>query len=416
MHPVSARTPVTTHNERPSLPSPPVRASGVLAWLMAAHFTNDMYGNYLPALLPLLADVHHLTLSRAGLLISLYTVTGSLLQPIFGYLADSARLRAVSAGGLALAGLGGGLLGIAPTYTALVFVTMLQGMGTAAFHPQSSSLVHGLSGARQGTRMATYIMAGQAGFALSPLIAATVAVRAGLPWVIVTAVPAVTLAVVLARISQWDQRTTDHHGQLRLREDLRQNARGLIRLMALIMSRSILSYAMLALLPFLFKHRGLPATQGAAALTAMLLTGALGGVVSGYLSDRYGRRSVLFVSFLLASPLFLAAVHTNGMATVLFLALGGGVLLGSSSLLTVEAQGLMPAHAGVAAGMMLGVSMGIGGLLVGPVSALAQALGIIPVLTVISLLPLPGSILTLSLTRRAHTVAAGSPHGEPLEA
>jgi hypothetical protein len=49
--------------------------------------------------------------------------------------------------------------------------------------------------------------------------------------------------------------------------------------------------------------------------------------------------------------------------------------------------------------MMLGVSMGIGGLLVGPVSALAQTFGIIPVLVVVSLLPLPGSLLTLSLAR-----------------
>ncbi len=376
---------------------------------MAAHFTNDMYGNYLPALLPLLADVHHLTLGRAGLLISLYTVTGSLLQPIFGYLADSARFRAVSAVGLGMAGLGAGLLGLAPTYTALVLLTMLQGMGTAGFHPHSSSLVHGLSGARRGTRMAIYIMAGQAGFALSPLIAATVAVRAGLPWLVLTAVPAVTLALVLTRISPWDQPVPTRSGQNPLREALRQNARGLIRLMSLVMSRSTLSYAMLALLPFLFRHRGLPATQGAAALTAMLLAGAVGGVIGGYVSDRYGRRLVLFASFLMASPLFLAAIHTNGTATVVFLALGGGVLFGSSSLLTVEAQSLMPAHAGVAAGMILGVSMGIGGLLVGPVSALAQTFGIVPVLTVVSLLPLPGSLLTLSLTKNPDTEAAGSP-------
>jgi len=43
------------------------------------------------------------------------------------------------------------------------------------------------------------------------------------------------------------------------------------------------------------------------------------------------------------------------------------------------------------------VSMGVGGLLVGPISALAQAYGIIPVLTAVSLLPLPGSLMTLSL-------------------
>ena len=73
--------------------------------------------------------------------------------------------------------------------------------------------------------------------------------------------------------------------------------------------------------------------------------------------------------------------------------------------MTVEAQSLLPSHASLAAGLMIGVSMGIGGLVVGPVSALAQAFGIIPVLMAVSLLPIPGSILTLSLSRPANASA-----------
>lgn len=380
--------------------------SGALVWLMVAHFTNDLYGNYLPALLPLLSDVHRMSLGRAGLLISISTITGSLLQPVFGYIADSNRLRAVSAVGLTCSALGMSLLGVAPSYLWLALLTVLYGVGTAAFHPQSTGLVHHLSGPRKGTRMATYIMTGQAGQALGPLCAAFVAVRAGLPWVALTAVPALLVSMALVRAVPWHW-GAPHRSNVSagLRDALRQNVGGLARLMALIMSRAALSQCMLALLPFLYRARGAPATTGAAAITAMILSGALGGVVSGYLSDRYGRRLVLFVSFALASPLFLAAIWSSGPATIIFLALGGGALLGSSSMVTVEAQSLLPAHASMAAGLMMGVSMGIGGLLVGPVSAMAQAFGIIPVLTVVSLLPLPGSILTLSL--------AGATPGSP---
>lgn len=377
-------------------------ASGALVWLLLAHFTNDMYSNYLPALLPVLADTHRMTLGRAGFLISIATITGSLFQPVFGYIADNTRLRTVAAAGLACSALGSALVGIAPSYAVLVLVTVLHGVGTAAFHPQSAGFIHLLSGTRKGMTMAAYIMAGQAGQALGPLLAAYVAVRAGLPWVVVTVVPAMLVALTLLRVVPWEARL--HHGRgaaAGLRLALREHAGSLARLMALIMSRASVLHVMLALLPFLYKARGAPATEGAAAITVMILSGAIGGMIAGYLSDRYGRRRVLFVSFAIASPLFLGAIVSTGPLTIVLLSLGGAALLGSSSLVTVEAQGLMPAHASTAAGLMLGVSMGVGGLLVGPISVLAQAFGIIPVLTVVSLVPLPGSLLTLTL--------AGSP-------
>ena len=389
--------------------TPAAAASGALAWLMVAHFTNDLYNNYLPALLPLLADVHRLSLGRAGLLISISTITGSLLQPVFGFIADKTRLRVVASAGLACAALGSVLLGVAPSYLWLVLVVMLHGVGAAAFHPQSAGFVHLLSGNRKGTRMAIYIMAGQVGQALGPLAAAFVAVRAGLPWVALTVVPALLVSLALVRVVPWHWRVSQRPGaSAGLRDALRRNLGALARLMGLIMSRATVLHSMLALVPFLYRARGAPVTEGAAALTAMILAGALGGMVGGYLSDRYGRRLVLLVSFALATPLFLAAINSSGPATMILLALGGGVLFGSSSLVMVEAQSLLPAHASMAAGLMLGVSMGIGGLLVGPVSALAQAFGIIPVLTVVSLLPLPGSILTLSLAPATAGPSEGS--------
>lgn len=390
-------------------PARAAAASSALAWLMFAHLTNDLYANYLPALLPLLAEAHGFGLGQAGLLFSIATVSGSLLQPAFGYLADHARLRVLTPLGLAAAALGSALLGVAPSYLWLAVATVVHGLGMAAFHPPSAGLVHQLSGPRKGARMATYIMAGQIGQALSPLCAALVAVHVGLPWVALTVVPALIVSAALARVIPWEWRAAQRsETPVSLRETLRQNLGGLTRLMGLILSRSIVVHAMLALLPFLYRYRGAPATAGAAAITAMILSGAFGGMIAGYLSDRYGRRLTLFVSFGLATPLFLAAILSTGPVSIVFLVLGGGALFGSSSLVTVEAQSLLPAYASVAAGLMMGVGLGIGGVLVGPISALAQAFGIIPVLTAASLLPLPGSLLTLSLARQGKATEHGN--------
>ncbi len=395
---MSARSPVA----RAAVPI----ASGTLGWLMFSHFSNDIYVNYLPALLPILSDVHHLTLAQAGLLVSVATIAGSVFQPLFGYLADSARLSFMAPIGLACTALGSALLGVAPSYGWLLGIVVVHGFGMAAFHPPSAGLVHEVSGARKGTGMAGYGMAGQVGQSISPILAAFVAVTFGLPWVAATAIPAVFVALWLSRVVPWDLRAARARGNtVSLGVALRTNAGGLARLMGLLLTRATLSHVMLALLPFLFRARGAPVTVGAAAIAAMVFAGAMSGLVAGTLSDRYGRRRVLFTSFALATPLFLAALHTQGLLSIVLFALGGGALFGSSYLMTVEAQSLLPAHASMAAGIMMGVGMGIGGILVGPVSALAGRFGIVPVLTAVSLLPLPGSILTLSLTGRPATSA-----------
>jgi FSR family fosmidomycin resistance protein-like MFS transporter len=379
---------------------------------MLSHFSNDIYVNYLPALLPILSDAHHLTLGQAGLLVSIATIAGSIFQPVFGYLADSTRLGIMAPIGLACTALGSAALGIAPSYAWLVVVVIVHGFGMAAFHPPSAGLVHEVSGARKGTAMAGYGMAGQVGQSISPIFAAFVAVTFGLPWVAATAIPAIFMVLWLTRVVQWDLRAArPREASISLGVALRTNAAGLARLMGLLLSRATLSHCMMALLPFLFRARGAPVTVGAAAITAMVFAGAMSGLVAGTLSDRYGRRRVLFTSFALATPLFLVALNTSGLVSIVFFAFGGGALFGSSYLMTVEAQSLLPAHASMAAGIMMGVGMGVGGLLVGPVSALAERVGIVPVLTAVSLLPLPGSILTLSLTgtpAKVPTTATGA--------
>jgi FSR family fosmidomycin resistance protein-like MFS transporter len=399
-------------------------ASGTLGWLMFSHFANDIYVNYLPALLPILSGAHHLTLAQAGVLVSIATLAGSVFQPVFGYLADSTRLGIMAPIGLACTALGSALLGVAPSYGWLIAIVIVHGFGMAAFHPPSAGLVHEVSGVRKGTAMAGYGMAGQVGQSISPVFAAFVAVTFGLPWVAATAIPAVFVALWLTRVVHWDLRAAKPRGvSVSLGTALRTNAAGLARLMGLLLSRATLSHCMMALLPFLFQARGAPATVGAAAIAAMVFAGAMSGLVAGTLSDRYGRRRVLFTSFALATPLFIAALNTGGALSIVLFAAGGGALFGSSYLMTVEAQSLLPAHASMAAGIMMGVGMGVGGLLVGPVSVLAERYGIVPVLTAVSLLPLPGSLLTLTLTGapaasrdRASVAAATSPATSPQDA
>ena len=93
--------------------------------------------NYIQTLLPFLV-MSGLAVSRAAFLISIFTITSSILQPIFGYLVDQKNQRWMLYVGTAWMAILLGLIGIIKNYFLLAFVVALAGLGTAAFHPQAS--------------------------------------------------------------------------------------------------------------------------------------------------------------------------------------------------------------------------------------------------------------------------------------
>lgn len=90
-------------------------------------------------------------------------------------------------------------------------------------------------------------------------------------------------------------------------------------------------------------------------ISMMLLTGALGGVAGGFISDRWGRKPLIVGSLVLATPLFLGFLATQGALSLVFLALSGAALLSSFSVTTVAAQEAIPEHKAMAglAGLFL---------------------------------------------------------------
>jgi len=57
--------------------------------LSLAHMLNDMYSNYLPQMLPFLVVLTPgFTATKAAILVSAFTITSSLVQPLFGYFLD----------------------------------------------------------------------------------------------------------------------------------------------------------------------------------------------------------------------------------------------------------------------------------------------------------------------------------------
>ena len=147
-------------------------------------------------------------------------------------------------------------------------------------------------------------------------------------------------------------RTHDHH-----------EAWGPFALLAgVIALRSFVYFGLVTFIP-LYYVADLHASKayGNTALAAMLLGGAAGTLIGGPLADRIGRRTVLTGSMLLLPPLIVGFLVSGPVLAVAFAALAGAVTIATFAVTIVMGQEYLPGRLGVAAGVTIGLSIGLGG-------------------------------------------------------
>ena len=94
----------------------------------------------------------------------------------------------------------------------------------------------------------------------------------------------------------------------------------------------------------------------------MLFAGGAGTLLLGPLADRVGRRPVLLGSIVATGPLILVFVVVGGIPGAIALALIGACVVGTFGVTMVMGQEYMPRHIGTASGLVIGLSVGIGGV------------------------------------------------------
>ena len=346
-----------------------------------AHLTNDSYAYMLPALLPLLLGRLGIGLGLAGILVTLYQASSSFTQPVFGHMSDGGgRTRWMAWSGVALSGVAAAALALAPNLAAVAIALLVGGLGTALYHPVSAALVAGSVPQRsRGQWMSVYISAGNFGLPIGPFVIGVIIATLGLDGSWLIAIPAVALAALVWRLGPHLPRQTV--ARLPLRAVLRTNRRMLAGLVSVSATRAWASALVSSFLPLYAVSRGATIVDASQLLTLFLLSGAFGGLFGGWLADRVGRDRVIITSLLIAAPfcVLLALQDGVGPAFVMATAVSGLLLNGSFVVLAVRGQESMPGSLGMVSGLMLGLSIGLGGLAVTPMAIVAERIGIAPV-------------------------------------
>jgi MFS transporter, FSR family, fosmidomycin resistance protein len=378
-----------------------------MATLSSGHMLTDLAQGSIPALLPFLIAHDHLNYAAASALVLAATVSSSVIQPLFGHVSDRLSLPWLMPLGPALGGLGVALAGIAPSYAPTFAAIVLSGIGVAAFHPEGSRFANYVSGARRASGMSLFSVGGNVGFALGPILMTPLLLAFGLHGTLFALIPTWLMAAILLReLPRLKTFRRDVVGG-RVHAGHHHEARGPFALLAgVIALRSFVYFALVTFIP-LYYVDVLHASKafGNAALAAMLIGGAAGTLAGGPLADRFGRRAVLAGSMLLLPPLLVGFLVSGPVLAVLFAALTGATTIATFAVTIVMGQEYLPGRLGVAAGVTIGVSIGLGGVGAPLLGVLADAHGLRAVFELIAILPLLALLLTLALPRRAPTSA-----------
>jgi MFS transporter, FSR family, fosmidomycin resistance protein len=370
------------------------RAMAVLA---AGHFGTDFANGTVPALLPFLVDRFDLSYTLAGALILSSALSSSVVQPLFGLWSDRRGGIWLLSGGVAVAGVGIALASDAPSYPLVLALVFVSGLGVAAFHPEGSKFAAYVSGRRRASGMSAFSIGGNLGFALGPTVATPLIVWFGLAGGLLLAIPCLVIAAALVALTPFLRSFVPTAEVRRAAAAGEDDYRALGLLLGVIAFRSLAWFGLIAFVPLWEVSLGHSKAHGNHLLSLMLLAGGIGTIVAGPAADRVGRRPVLLVSTAATAPLILVFVTVGGAAGALALAGVGICVIGTFGVTMVMSQEYLPRHIGMASGLSIGLSIGIGGIAAVGLGAIADAIDLRSALYVCAAAPVAGLVLAAML-------------------
>ncbi len=253
--------------------------------------------------------------TRSGWVISAFTMAYGIGQLPAGWLADRVgRQIMITIGiiGVAAAGL---LVGLSQTYIMMIVFLVLMGVMGGGYHPSAPPLIAAsVEPKNRGRALGFHVMGGSASYFLAPLIGAAIATTWG--WrgsFISLAVPTILFGIVFYVLmgksivaKKTEIRTESTHKEALARPG---RLRRLVAFMTLSASTGAIIFSSVAFIPlFVVDHLGVKEETAAAFVALIYSAGLWAGPLGGYLSDRFGRITVMLMACFISAPVTLLLV------------------------------------------------------------------------------------------------------------
>ena len=375
-----------------------------LLLLSLSHMVTDLSQGALPILLPSLKTALELSYTQIGIIVLVQNITSSIIQPIFGMITDKVSLPWLLPLSVFLSGLGMAITGLMHTYGMVLLAVIIGGLGVAGFHPQASKSVHFVSAeALRGRSMGLFSVGGNFGMAIgAAFMMLLITLPGGLynsAWFMIPG--SITALLLWRHLDKVSPQSFHRPGTKSNASAKSIKMTPLLILLTFIFCRSTLHSGLSTYIPIYYVNylNGSPVYAGYL-LSLFLIGGVFGTFIGAMLSDKFGRKTIITLSMAVVLPMVAAIPFTSGIMTMILLIFTGFALISSFATTLVLAQEMMPGYEGMASGLTIGLTIGLGGVGVTALGYIADLSGIPAVFNVMPALPVLGGLLALFLPGR----------------
>lgn len=309
----------------------------LLGSISSGHGVFHWYIQSFWVILPSLAKDMALSPVQVGSLITMRELVSGLIGLPAGLVTDMLRRRwrIIMAGCIGLLGLAYSLLSLAPNYPLVLMAMLVVAIPSSVWHLPAMTALSQHFTQRRGLALALHGVGGNIGDAIGPVVTGFLLVV--LIWRQVFQVYALP-ALLLAFVAWWAlrhvggkqevvERRSDFFSQLRTARDMLSNL-SLIGLVAVAGFRSAGQIAFLTFLPlYLTDILKMDPPQVGFHIGLLVFLGMFSGPLLGFLSDRWGRKTVLVPSLTVLGLLALALVIAESGYLLTLVIAGMGIFL-----------------------------------------------------------------------------------------
>ncbi|MBN1541320.1 MFS transporter [candidate division KSB1 bacterium] len=344
-----------------------------------AHYCHDVFSAFLAPLLPILIAKLGISYTLAGSLPLLQRLP-SLANPLIGWFADRSSLRGWLIAAPLVTALTMAALGLAGSFEVLALLIFVQGMSSAVWHVPAPVMIRYSSGNRLGKGMSYYMLGGELARSTGPLVVLAAISLGGLrgPLYLVPLGLIASLLLAYRPLPRGRSRASESSVELEPAGIRRELTPLFAAVTGYLVFRSMPIMALSLFLPTLLTHSGKSLWFAGSALSLFQLSGALGTFSAGALSDRLGRRAVLF-TVSCAAPIFVwFFLHTSGILAMAMLVSAGIVLFASGPVLLALIQDHAKRGPALVNGVYMTINFLTSSLIALGVGALSDRFGLLP--------------------------------------